>query len=755
MLMSGLARFAIRAPRRIIGGALLFLVIAGIYAAPATWKLPAGGFDVPNAESARAAQILDEKFGAGGASIVFAVRAESGADGAAAKARAAEVTAALQASPYARQMVSYWTTPAPLNTSLATADRRTGLIAARIVGNDKEFTGRAWEVAEQVVGTRDGVTVTAGGETMIYRDIFDQARKDLLLLEAVAIPFTFIALVWIFGSAVASLLPIIVSFCAIAGTSAALWAIYNITGSVSFFALNLGSAFCLAMAVDYTLFIVNRYREERARGVPPERALTITMHTAGRTVVYSGATMGLIMATLLVFPQYLFRSLGYAGLFAVLTALVGALVVAPALIVVLGDRIDAFDIRKPIRRRFGRTEATNRAPEQQFWYKVAVFSMRRAWVTVLLIGALLLALGWPLLGMKMGFPDDRQLAGSQSRTTGDLLRTEFPQNNLGSVLIVMPSGVASPRDVTDYARELSKVDGVTAVSSPNGIYAAGRSISAATFDSALIGDAAYVSVSSSKDPLSTAGEQQLAALKEVPAPAPTLFGGFAQRNADNVAGITDRVPLVITLITLITFALIFLMTGSLVLPIKAVLLNVFSLSAALGAMVWVFQDGNLGGLGTTATGLTIATIPPFVACVAYGLSMDYEVFVLSRIREEWAKSGRTAADNERAVALGMARTGRIVTAAAVIMIIVFLALSIGNVGFMRGLGIGLAVGVVIDAFVIRTLLVPALMKLFATANWWAPKPIARWHERRGFAESDDAPEEPPRGTQPDRAELVH
>ncbi|MEV6279275.1 MMPL family transporter [Nocardia sp. NPDC051832] len=744
MKLTDLATLALRYPRRIVLGALLFIVVAGVYAAPATWKLPSGGFfDEPGAESTRAEQILDEKFHAGGSSLVFTVTAPGGADSPAARSRGQAIVAALQAFPHARQVISYWTVPPGLNDALVGVDNRTGLVAAQIVGDDTTAPARAGEIAARFAGTENGVTVSAGGQALAFREAQDRSRADLLLMEALAIPFTFLALVWIFGSAVASALPLLVAVFAIAGTLASLWTIHFFT-NVSIYAVNLTTAFSLALAIDYTLFIVNRYREELARGGPPRQALLVTMNTAGRTVTYSALTMGLTVSTLIVFPQYMLRSLGYGGVIAVALSLVGALVLAPALIVLMGKRIDALDIRKPIARRLGLTPR-NRRPEQQFWHRIALFSMRRAIPVVLVGSAILLLLGAPFLGIKLGYSDDRILPQSaMARQTGDLIRAEFlHQNNTGNIVIVLPDGVTSPGVVAEYASALSRVEDVTQVAAPNGIYAEGRPISPVTFGAARKDNAAYLTVSTTRDPFSEQGKTQLAMLKEVPAPAPALFGGIAQRNLDNVDGITEHVPLVVVLVAVITLVLMFLMTGSVLLPIKALVMNLLSLAAALGVVVWIFQFGNLGALGTAGGDYgTIAFVPPLLACIAYALAIDYEVFVLSRIREEWLRSGRGPGDNERAVAFGMARSGRIVTAAALVMVIVFLGISAGQVLFMRALGVGLTIGVLVDAFLVRTLLIPAFMKLAGGANWWAPGPLARWHDKWGLTEHE-APQSNP------------
>lgn len=742
--LARLTRLAQSHPRRVIVVALLFLVLCAGYGAPAMWKLPGGGQETPGTESMLANQVLDEKFAAGGSPIVFTVTSDDGVDSDAAIAMGNRIVDALNDSPYTRQVISYWTNPIKSgDNALVSDDRRTGLVAARVSGSDRDAPPRAAELAEPFQGQHDGVRVTAGGEAIAFDTGTVVSREDLLIMEAIAIPFTFLVLVWIFGSLIAAAIPLLVGLCAIAGTTAALWAIHAFT-DVSIFALNVATALGLALAVDYTLFIVNRYREEIACGATPHDALHTTMATAGRTVTYSALTMALTLATLLVFPQYLLQSLGYAGVIVIALALLASLTVAPALIVALGPKLDAADIRTPVNRWLRRPPPTLRAPEHRFWYRAAMFAMRRSIPVIVGVVALLALLSWPATNMSLGSPDDRNTpVGSDVHMSGEILRLDFPQqNHAGTVRIVLPSGLNSPTDVTNYAMALSTVPDVTTVAGPNGMYTDGKPVNAGTYDSSMQGDAAYLSVGTTLDPFSTAGKEQLQALRDVPAPAATLFAGMAQRDLDNVRGITDRIPMVIALVTVITLALMFLMTGSILLPIKAVVMNVLALTAAFGAMVWIFQDGHLGGLGTTGTGHTTVFIPPLMACIAYALAMDYEVFVLSRIREEWLNSDRGRGANERAVALGLAYTGRIVTAAAIVMVIVFIAIAAGRVSFMRGLGVGLAIGVLLDAFVIRTLLVPAVMKLAGRWNWWAPGPLARLHNRWGLTDTDDPIQHP-------------
>ncbi|MFD8102186.1 MMPL family transporter [Nocardia fluminea] len=732
--MTRLSDFVTSVPRRIAAIALLIGLGSALMAAPAVTGLPAGGFDVPDAESIRADRVLEERFGAGGMSIVFTVTSEAGSDSPAARARGQQIVSTLVDSPHARQVASYWTTPKHLAESLISSDGRTGLVVARITGGDKEAPRHALELVDRIPKSGDGVSVAASGPAMVYSDVESQSRIDLVTFELIALPITFLALVWFFGSAIAALLPLAIALFATAGTVAALWQISKFT-DVSVFATNLASAVCLALAVDYTLFILNRYREEIAHGHTVRDALRISMNTAGRTICYSALTMALTLATLAIFPQYLFRSLAYAGVLSVLLSLAGALILAPTLIVLLGDRIDALNLRELSRARRAGKPVRVKSDTESFWYRTANFAVRRPVTVLLACVAILVPIGLPFLGIVMAYPDDRELpASTSSREAGDILRANFTQNFAGTMQIVISSGIGSPAQVTAYARELSAVDGILQVSGPNGLYRDTQVVSAATYDSALKGNTSYLTITTDRDPFSDSGKALLDDLKAVPAPGPTMFAGMAQRNLDNIDAVTDRTPLVLAIIAAVTLIFTFLMTGSFLVPIKVLVTNAISIMSACGVVVWIFQEGNLGGFGTETTGRTVVLIPLMLICVAYALSMDYAVFVLSRVQEEWNNSAKTREDNNRAVAIGISRTGRIVTAAAVIMIIVFVGISVGQVAFMRGLGVGLVVSVLVDAFLVRVLLVPATMGLLGRANWWAPAFIARWHARSGLGE---------------------
>ena len=752
-MLQRIAFLAIAAPRRIVTIALLVMVACGVFGIPVAKDLSAGGFQDPTSESAQATKLLVDKFGQGDMELLITVRSQDGARSPAARAVGEDIAAQLQATPHVADVVSAWTAPPTAAPALISEDGKTGLIVAGITGGESGAQDHAKELTARLVHDRDGVTVRAGGEAMTYVQINGQSEKDLLMMEMIAIPLSFVVLVWVFGGLLAAALPLAVGAFAILGSMAVLRTITYFT-DVSIFALNLSVALGLALAIDYTLLIISRYRDELADGATAERALVRTMATAGRTVLFSALTVALSMVAMVLFPMYFLQSFAYAGIAVVTFAAIAAIVVAPAAIVLLGDRLDALDTRRLFRYLLGRPDPVRKPVEQTFWYRSTKYVMRRAIPVGVAIVALLLLLGAPFLGAKWGFPDDRVLPESASaRQVGDDLRNNFAVDSARNVTVVLPqTGGVAPGDLDGYAAELSNVADVSSVSAPGGTFVDGRPVGPPSAATGFRDGSAFLTVASTAPLFSEASETQLDALRAVPAPAdvPVQLTGVAQINRDSSSAITSRLPLVLGVIAGITLVLLFLLTGSVVLPLKAVLLNVLSLTAAFGALVWIFQDGHLGALGTTPTGTLVANMPVLLFCIAFGLSMDYEVFLISRIREYWLKAGETRADgsqiaahlrNDESVALGLAKTGRVVTAAALVMSISFAALIAAQVAFMRMFGVGLTLAILVDATLVRMALVPAFMHLLGKWNWWAPAPLARLHARIGISEAGE--QDPP------------
>ena len=639
-------------------------------------------------------------------------------------------------------MTSAWTAPPPAAASLLSKDGRSGLIVAGIGGGETNAQNYADALSRQLAYGRNGVTVRSGGVAMVNAQITDQAQRDMLLMEAIAVPLSFVVLVWVFGGLFTAALPVAIGGMSILGALAVLRLI-AFTTDVSIFALNLSTALGLALAIDYTLLIVSRFRDEMAGGATRDDALVVTMATAGRTVLFSATTVALSMAAMILFPMHFLKSFGYAGIATVAFTAIAAVVMTPAAIVLLGDRLNALDVRRLVRRMRRRQEPIRRPVERQFWYRSTKFVTRRALPVGLAVVALLVLVGTPFLGVRWGFPDDRVLPESASaRQVGDQLRSDFVNDSAAAVSVVIADidGVADG-NIARYAAGLSRVPGVSAVSSPLGTFVSGTLVGPPSAATGKAQGSAFLTVRSTAPLFSDTSEAQLRRLHDIPGPdgRAVELGGTAQTNRDSVNAITSRLPLVLGLIAVITFGLLFLLTGSVVMPLKALVLNVLSLTAAFGAMAWIFQDHHLGGLGTTSTGTLVANMPVLLFCIAFGLSMDYEVFLVSRIREFWIASGRTRADNDESVALGVARTGRVVTAAALVMSISFAALIAAHVSFMRMFGVGLTLAVIVDATVVRMVLLPAFMRVLGTWCWWAPKSLARLHERFGISEGHAVP----------------
>lgn len=752
-MLHRITQFAIATPRRIIMAAVLVGLGAAVFGIPAVHSLSAGGFQDPTSESAHATELLRDKFEQTDQKMLIAVTAPDGARSVRARQVATDLVNQLKRSPRTFNVSSAWTTPPPDDAGLISKDDKSGLIVANLRGGENKAQEYAQALSRQLVHDRDGVTVRAGGMAVAYNQVNEQNEHDLLLMESIAIPLSFAVLAWVLGGLVAAALPIALGTLAIVGTMAML-RLFSFTTDVSTYALDLSVAMGLALAVDYTLLIISRYREEFAAANDSERALFRTMATAGRTVLFSATTVALSMAVLMIFPMYFLRSAAYAVVTTAIIVAAASIVVTPALIVVLGPRLEALDVHRLVARLLPRMQ---RRPDQArrsanamfFWYRSTKFVMRHAAPVALVVVALLLLLGAPFLGVRWGFPDERVLPPSASaRQVADMLDADFTTDVGMAVPVVIPDARGlNPVDVEHYAAELSRVPDVSAVTAPTATFVAGHRAGPPTAPAGMGHGSAFLTVSSTAPLFSPGSADQLDRLHDVATPAKrsVQLAGLAQTDHDSVDAVTDRLPLLLAMIAAITFALLFLLTGGVVLPVLALACNVLSLSAAFGAMVWIFQDGHLGALGTTPTSTLNANIPMLLFCIAFGLSMDYEVFVVARIREYWLTSGvalqtppstaKARAANDESIALGLAGIGRVVTAAALVMSISFAALIPAQVSFMRMLGLGLTLAVLADATLVRMILVPAFLHLIGPRSWWAPRSLARLHERFVTGES--------------------
>jgi RND superfamily putative drug exporter len=741
-MLSRLGRFAVRRRRTVLVAAAVLFAVAGSFGGSVAEHLSSGGFGDPGSESFKADAQLLRTFGTGTPNLILLVTAEDGSvDDPAVAAAGVALTEELAREPGVTNVMSYWTLDdAP---PLRSDGGNRALVLARIEGTQDQVNDRVTELSPRYHRSGGGITVDVGGFSEIFREVGTTIQDDLVRAESIALPITLILLLLVFGSVVSSALPLAIGALSVVGTLAVLRILSMLT-EVSIFSLNLTTAMGLGLAIDYSLFVVSRFREELRAGHPTGVAVQRTVRTAGRTVAFSAVTVAASLCALLVFPVAFLRSFAYAGVAVAFLAGLFSVVVLPAILAALGLRVDKLTI---FRR-------STQAHDDGFWHRMAVFVMRRPVVISVSAVALLVFLGAPFVHINLSLPDDRVLPETaSSRQVMDVLRAEFSAKEAGASSVVAV-GIGDPAsraaDVDAYAARLATLPGVARVDAATGTYCGeglaelgctpgqlvvpGGQGRYAAFNSPNTGGSTYLSVVPDVEPLSSEGESLVDAIRAVPAPFPTQVTGMSAQLVDTKAGLFARLPLAAAIIALVTFLVLFLQFGSVVIPLKAVVLNLLSLSATFGAMVWVFQEGHLSGaLHFTAIGSIDASTPILMFCVAFGLSMDYEVFLLSRIKEEYDRTG----DNELSVARGLERTGRIVTAAALLIAVVFIAFATSEVTFIKLFGIGLTLAVMMDAFLIRGTLVPAFMRLAGEWNWWAPAPLRRLHERIGLSEHVD------------------
>jgi RND superfamily putative drug exporter len=733
-MLGRLGSFTVRRRRAVLISAVVGLIIAGALGGTVVKKLSTGGFTDPNSESARAERTLLQTFHFGNPNLVLLVTAKKGSvDAPAVRARGLALTAALSKEKDVVRALSYWSvgSPPPLRSKNASQ----ALVLAYVSGTDDHVRERAGEISTKYTRSDTVVSVAVGGQAAVFKQVGDRVEKDLRKAEAITFPIVLVLLILVFGSAVAAALPLIVAILAVVGTLLVLRIIAAVT-DVSIFSLNITTGLGIGLGIDYALFIVSRYREEIRAGRSIEAAVVRTVETAGRTVLFSAVTVAVSLSALLVFPLFFLRSFAYAGIAVVAIAAVGAVIVLPAVLAALGPRVE----------RFVLWHHTPKPVGEGAWHRIAVYVMRRPWQVGVAVVALLVVLGAPFLGVKFGLPDDRVLPpGSPARAIQDEIRHNFSSEEASALSVVAEQAGRPTRARTTlidaYARTLSRMSSVSRVDALTGSYIAGNKVLGPSPLSARFQgrSATWFSVVPSVEPYSPQGETLVHNIRDTRAPFTISVSGPSATLVDSKAGISGRLPIAGIIIALVTIVVLFLMTGSVLIPLKALVLNILSLSATFGAMVWVFQEGHLSkALGFTATGTLDSSNPILMFCIAFGLSMDYEVFLLSRIKEEHDKTH----DNVASVAAGLERTGRIVTAAAALLAIVFLAFITSGITFIKMFGLGMALAVIMDATLIRGALVPAFMRLAGNANWWAPGPLRRFHERYGLREAEDDGFEP-------------
>ena len=729
-MLARIAHVAVHRRKLVLVLALVTFGFAGAVGGGVASHLSTGGFDDLSSESGRVATYLEDTFGQGDPEVVLVVSADEGVDDAAVAAAGRRLTERLAGEDKLYNVVSYWTLGSP--PPLRSEDGTTALVFAAIDGSDEDYDDVAESLSERYDGTIDGLDVQLTGFAEIFRQVGHTIEADLARAEMIALPITLILLILIFGSVVAASLPLGIGALSIVGTFLVLRIVASFT-EVSVYALNMTTAMGLGLAVDYSLFIVSRYREELHAGLSVEAAVKRSVATAGRTVVFSAVTVAASLAALLLFPLSFLRSFAYAGIAVVAVGGIASVVVLPAMLAALGPRIDRGRIFKREPKQVG----------EGFWHRLSSGVMRRPLPIATAVIAVLLFLGAPFLGIDFGLPDDRVLPEENpARQAIDDIRSGFPTNESMPIQVVAPGG-ADRADIDAYAAALSSIAGVSRVDAVTGFYAGGAKLAdplplSARFSASDDGTATYLNVVYDAEPMSSEAVDIVEDVRALDAPFEVLVGGQTAQLVDSKASLFGRLPWALALIAAVTFVVLFLMFGSLLVPAKALVLNLLSLTATFGAMVWVFQDGHLSGLlDFTPTGLLDSTSPILMFCIAFGLSMDYEVFLLSRIKEEH-DAGR---DTVGSVAMGLEHTGRIVTAAAALIAVVFLAFATSDITFIKLFGVGLALAVILDATVIRATLVPAFMRLAGEANWWAPAPLRRLHERIGISHGEDVTDE--------------
>ncbi|ORL81099.1 MMPL family transporter [Prescottella equi] len=685
---------------------LIAAVVAGIWGTGVFSKLSQGGYTDPGSESAQVTKIVDDNFGRQDPDIVAIYTVPAGQTLAELEPVVTETLDRFAAAVPTQSVTSYWTAVPPAKQLLLSNDG-TKVAASIVLSPDAEVTvANFGDLLPKL--EIDGVESEFAGGAVVGVSLSNRLQADLVRAEAIAIPITLVLLVFVFGGVAAAAVPVFVGLLSVLSSLGILRLLTGVT-EVSSFSLNVASLIGLGLAIDYGLFIVSRFREELATGSAPADAARRTVLTAGRTVMFSGLLLVCAFAGMLVFPQAVIRSLGFGAIAAVTGAAVLSLTVLPALLAILGHRIDALSWRKGAAQR-GEERA------RRFWGGVVTKVMRRPAVVAVGITAGLLVLAAPLTKATLGEITYTALpADDPARIATETLTTEFPSTGEGATLVLRgPGGApASPGDLSRVVAEAKQVDGISqavVLATKNDVTAI-QALYAEGVEGGAAGDAV----------------QGLRAI-EAPPGTELLVGGGQASVDDGNAAIVRFLPAMIAIMVLSTLVLMFLAFGSVVLPIKAVAMAGLSLAATFGVLTWVFQEGHGAELlGVTPAPLE-ATFVVLILAVVFGLSTDYEVFLMSRMVEARAAGATT----EEAVRIGAERTGRVVTAAAMLLIVVTGAFTVSGLSIMRFLGVGMILALIIDATVVRMLLVPSLVKLMGEANWWAPAWMRRVHARVGL-----------------------
>jgi uncharacterized membrane protein YdfJ with MMPL/SSD domain len=710
MIFEGLARLINRAPWVIVGVAIAFAAIGGIFGGPVAKSLQVGGFQDPTSQSTVAVARLQSASGVradGG--IVALVQTPDGFTSPTAVAEVAKVAVAMSADPDIAQVVTYYQTHDP--SMVARNGGSTIVVGFWKQVSDQEAVNGATRLEDAFKGDPN---VKLGGFAAINHQLNILITGDLARAELLAFPILFLLSLWVFRGVIAALLPPLVGGIVILGSFLFLRGVAEVH-PVSIFALNLATGMGLGLAIDASLFMVSRYREEMANGLAPDKAIGVTMRTAGRTVFFSALTVAAAAASLTVFKINFLWSMGAAGVIVALTAGLMALTVLPSVLRLLGPRVNMLAPKR------WQQSAMTTAGTTGFWYRFSHFVMRRPLPLAALSAALLIALGLPFAGIKFNSVDQTDLpASSDARIVHDTLVSEFGAPTGATLTIVAEAPASNAAQVQVFANSLKTLSGVNQVTPPQPVGT----------------DTWKFDVRTKLGTFDPAAQQLVRDVRAQPAPFPVLVSGQAAAFVDLELSLASRLPLAIALVVVATVLILFFMTGSLILPIKAVLMNLLTLSAAFGVLVLVFQDGRFENLlQYTSQGALESTQPVLLFAIVFGLSTDYGVYLLTRIKE----AHDAGLPNSEAVATGLQRTGRIITAAALLFCVAIGAFATSQIIFIKELGIGIAAGVIVDATVVRAFLVPSLMALLGNWNWWAPRPLQWLYHRAGLSEGAATP----------------
>ena len=696
-MFESLGHFIVRHRKSVVILYIVGILIAGGVGTMVFGNLDTGGYTNPASDSEKARTYLKETFKVKDPAVILMIDSDKLANDPSVTQKVAALEKRIAQEKGVVQTLSYWS--AGFSPAMLSSDGKAGylFIYGKSAGFDDETEGLGKFFEENYAGKKDGLTIYAGGIGPISHQITTKISNDLKIAETISIPLTFVLLAFVFGALAASVMPLVVGVTAILGAFFVLY-LFTLFTDVSIYALNLTTGMGLGLGIDYALLMVNRFREEIHLGDDVETAVATTVRTAGKTVFYSGLTVLLTLGSLTLFPLPFLKSFGYAGIAVVALAILGAVVLLPALMALIGTKVDKGVVRK----------SAITPKEEGRWAQTARFVMRKP-VPIVLISLIILGvLTSPLTGVTFSQTDARVLpANNPAAVATQFFSERFPGQTGAPTEIVIPGGAKKLDEISAYSAQLARVKNVVAVNPPQ-----------------VVGEDVRISLIQSINSRTLEAQQLVHDLRAVKAPAGTLIGGAAADYTDSQDGILGALPWALLWIAITVLILIFVFTGSIILPIKAVILNALSLGAALGAMQWVFGEGHMRWLigDFTVTGSLDTSITVLIAVVVFGLSMDYELFLLSRIREEHLDGH----NNIESVAKGLQRSARIITAAAVLLAVVFASFVTSGVTSIKFMGLGVAFAVLLDATLIRALLVPALMRLFGEFNWWAPRFLQRF-----------------------------